>query len=55
MEQDEVKKLKARIRLPLIEVPYVFAEAFRFPQLERLAGLLERQLIESGLLAEASS
>jgi len=49
------QQLKARIRLPLIEVPYVFAEAFRFPQLERVAGLLERQLIESGLLAEASS
>lgn len=51
------EELKQRIRLPLVEVPYVFSAAFGFKQLEQLSGHLERNLVEAGLIParEASS
>jgi len=51
------EELKQRIRLPIVEVPYVFSAAFGFKQLEQLSGHLERNLIAAGLIParEASS
>ncbi|MBL4847886.1 MAG: ArsA family ATPase [Planctomycetes bacterium] len=46
------EELKQRIRLPLVEVPYVFSAAFGFAQLERISTILERKLIEAELIPE---
>ena len=47
-------ELRARIPdLPLVEVPFVFAEQFATTELEQVALLLERGLTAAGLLAPA--
>lgn len=47
-------ELRERIRVPLVEVPYVFSEAFGLPQLERLATILEERLVEARLIQARS-
>ncbi|MGE0711917.1 MAG: ArsA family ATPase [Planctomycetota bacterium] len=44
------EELRTRIALPLIEVPYVFAESFGYGQLEQVARVLEESLVGAGLI-----
>lgn len=44
------EELKQRIRLPIVDVPYMFSAAFGFKQLEQLSVILERNLVEAKLI-----